>query len=589
MKAPKNIELKLPEDIENVESNMMQFRIAESRNAYLNLIKKKSIEYYKSQGEFDEQLSQYNLAVIDQAIEELRVNLEKERRDNKPLGYMFNEEVIELELDMYDTIEDQIEYLKRKIRDFDTQTINVDTNEYNDIKDKLKQLILSRYSLLKNKNCDWDDFIFDGLWDEIVDSHFDPYRINNAIDRVGRNKAEKFRDFIKENFNRFTIDEWMREYDTKNKLSKIDGFNKDERLTELERHLKVVNVWNEKFLDGNLGKETLNRLKLFEKKFVKDSSTKDNDKEIIYDVRPELDDYPLFEFNLLQIIEYAESMEQENTLNYLKNVYDIAKKSQDFASTLDKLTFENGLRQFIYEYQLKKDLKEGFNYSKFKTYGFEISLIIEYAKSSNDIIGRVKYYEYILREYDLIINNINFLTKDDKSSNFIYCEDYNIIHREALMYGLHKENTGNGEMYAEMNIYLLDEKKNLSIVANRIKEELEFTLQISNSSENGEIVEMDEAKIEEIKIINTDKNIDVNIDESELTVGENEKQREKIKQFLLANYSDFETNHLLNVNGIAYEITDFYYPKLNKPERKKKKESIRQELMLVRNGKIPLK
>lgn len=128
------------------------------------------------------------------------------------------------------------------------------------------------------------------------------------------------------------------------------------------------------------------------------------------------------------------------------------------------------------------------------------------------------------------------------------------------------------------------------IAADRLNKFLsEVIKEIESRNKKDEYVEMEKVNIEEIKAINTDKNIDVNIDANELPAEENEKQRDKIKQFLLANYKDFDTNLLLNLNGIAYEITDFYYPKLTKPERKKKKESLRQELMLFRNGKIPLK
>lgn len=69
---------------------------------------------------------------------------------------------------------------------------------------------------------------------------------------------------------------------------------------------------------------------------------------------------------------------------------------------------------------------------------------------------------------------------------------------------------------------------------------------------------------------------------------EDERQRAKIKEYLLENYKDFQSNFDLNINQISYEITDHYYPSLSKTKRKKKKESIRQELMLFKNGKIPL-
>jgi len=273
MEAKKIIQLDLPDEIEIGLVDKTKYSTIESQVAFYNLLIKEGEKYYKRENLWDDKMNRDLIGLLKGEVHSLKEDLERERMNNKPLGFMFSNLVIEIELDMFDTIEEQIEYLKRKIRDFDIATINVVTDEYDDIKNKLKQNILSRYSLLKNKNCDWDDFIFDGLWSEIVDSHFDPYRINNAIDRVGKNKTAKFREFIKENFKRSTIDEWIKDYDTKDKLSKIDGFKKNDSLSELERHLKIVNVWNDKFLDGELGKETLGRLKLFEEKFVKDISS----------------------------------------------------------------------------------------------------------------------------------------------------------------------------------------------------------------------------------------------------------------------------------------------------------------------------
>ena len=64
-------------------------------------------------------------------------------------------------------------------------------------------------------------------------------------------------------------------------------------------------------------------------------------------------------------------------------------------------------------------------------------------------------------------------------------------------------------------------------------------------------------------------------------------QRKKIVKYLLDNYPDFKDKYPINTSGLALEVTDFLYSSLEKPERRKKKESIRQELMQIKNGKIP--
>ena len=57
MEAVKNIKLKMPEDIDNVELNMMRYDIAESRIAFLKLVKNEAIKYYNSENEEKDDLS----------------------------------------------------------------------------------------------------------------------------------------------------------------------------------------------------------------------------------------------------------------------------------------------------------------------------------------------------------------------------------------------------------------------------------------------------------------------------------------------------------------------------------------------------
>ena len=64
-------------------------------------------------------------------------------------------------------------------------------------------------------------------------------------------------------------------------------------------------------------------------------------------------------------------------------------------------------------------------------------------------------------------------------------------------------------------------------------------------------------------------------------------QRNKIIKYLIENYPDIKKDYSLNFSVIAAEITDNIYPELTGSKKKKKKNSIRQELMQIRNGKIP--
>ena len=428
MEAKKNILLDLPDEVEIGLVDKIKYNTVESQVAFYNLLIKEGEKYYKRENLWDDKLNRDLIGLLVGEVHSLKEDLERERKNNKPLGFMFSNIVIEIELDMYDTIEEQIEYLKRKIKEFDTATINVYTNEYDDLKDKLKQFILSRYSLLKNKNCDWDDFLFDELWSEIVDTHFDPYRINNAIDRAGKNKTEKFRDFMKENFNRFTIDEWMREYDTKDKLSRIDGIKQNERLSELDKHLKSVGVWDNNLLDCDLGKETLGRLKLFEEKFVKvDSSThKDNEKKIKTDVKPESEDYHLFNYEFENIKKYAKELSDENKYKYYARIEIEIKRILNAFTITEFKNFDGniyfGLREFkeSCEHILKKEkcpelntivkkqidkLNEDANEQKFRVtlFAIEMDIMLEnnrLAKTSELIGYEIEYLEKILSRRD---------------------------------------------------------------------------------------------------------------------------------------------------------------------------------------------
>lgn len=360
MKAPKNIIIKLPEDIENVELNMMQYRIAESRNAYLRLIKQRSIEYYKSKNEEDEQLSKYNLTLIDQAIDNLKEHLEKERRDYKPLGYKFNEEVIEIEMDMCDTIEEQIEYLKRKIEEYDLLTVDVTTNEYDDVKRDLKQQIINRYNKMKNTNVDWEGYLFNENWDTIVEEHFKPQLINHILDQVGVKNEDKFKEFMTKKFNRKTIDEWMKEYEFIDKGRQYEEL-KNAELPEEVRNENYKRITDAKFEVSTVGQYTLQNLRRFEEKYFPENGTGKSDKRTnlkadeilqeIIEIRKNVEGFKKQirgkRVELKRLLKENESLEKE----FDKDVTDFPKNlKEDIISKRDQI---NSKKREIYEIEKK--------------------------------------------------------------------------------------------------------------------------------------------------------------------------------------------------------------------------------------------
>ena len=97
------------------------------------------------------------------------------------------------------------------------------------------------------------------------------------------------------------------------------------------------------------------------------------------------------------------------------------------------------LRRTFVEYQFKKDKNEIFNYGQFKTYYFNERLIIEYSKTITDLEDRIKYFSFIMREYELFSNNFEFIIDPDIEKKFYYSEYYDMIHREAILYSSYKD------------------------------------------------------------------------------------------------------------------------------------------------------
>lgn len=67
-----------------------------------------------------------------------------------------------------------------------------------------------------------------------------------------------------------------------------------------------------------------------------------------------------------------------------------------------------------------------------------------------------------------------------------------------------------------------------------------------------------------------------------------ELQRDRIRKYLLEYQPDIKDNIDLNLNGLAFEIVAELFPEIKGTEKRKKKESIRQELMLFKSGKLDL-
>ncbi len=144
MIAPKSIILNMPEAIDTATSDAMKYHSFESRVAYLKLVSKEGEKHYKDNNEWNDKINQHLIGLINAEIMVTEEDLEKERENYKPLGFRFEEETIQIELDFYDTIEKQAEYLKKKIKEFDIDTNNVATNEYDESRNRLIILLRNK-------------------------------------------------------------------------------------------------------------------------------------------------------------------------------------------------------------------------------------------------------------------------------------------------------------------------------------------------------------------------------------------------------------------------------------------------------------
>ena len=160
-------------------------------------------------------------------------------------------------------------------------------------------------------------------------------------------------------------------------------------------------------------------------------------------------------------------------------------------------------------------------------------------KSAEDYFKKTSYYnDFFIKEFDL-----DLIYKDDD----IYFAVRSF--KEELGNGLREFKLSKNYVTTEID-YLLQQKK------------------YSDVAENEELSDVEElSDDEEIKA---------------------EKQRDKIRKYLLEHYPDINSNYLLNLSAISLEITNHIYPNLKSYEAKKKKNVIRQELLLFKSGKLKL-
>lgn len=209
------------------------------------------------------------------------------------------------------------------------------------------------------------------------------------------------------------------------------------------------------------------------------------------------------------------------------------------------------------------------------------------------------YSNTVLRNYTKENNNLEF-SKASELAKFIedLKEVKEIEKREelnSLISGLYEDvekyfqNTTYYKEYYSKDIFdfsgrIEEVDDDLLFGIYDIREKIESELKKYKLCENFVINEIEFLEKQKSKTVN-ERNDDYLAEENPEEI----KQRDKIREYLLEHHQDINSNFLLNLNRIAFEITDFYYPQLAKSKRTKKKEAIRQELLLFRSGEIPLK
>lgn len=240
----------------------------------------------------------------------------------------------------------------------------------------------------------------------------------------------------------------------------------------------------------------------------------------------------------------------------------IEEKLQRLTTSTDKLN---------YLYELKKELAN-------IIYGFSNTVLRNYTKENNNL-EFTKASE--LAKFIDDLKEVKEIEKREELNSLI-----NGLYEDVEKYF---QNTAYYKEYYSKDIFDFSGKveevdDDLLFGIYDIREKIENEIKKYKLCENFVINEIEFLEKQKSKTVN-ERNDDYLAEENLEEI----KQRDKIREYLLEHYPDINNNYMLNINSIAFEITDYYFPQLAKSKRLKKKEAIRQELLLFKSGKISLK
>jgi len=228
-------------------------------------------------------------------------------------------------------------------------------------------------------------------------------------------------------------------------------------------------------------------------------------------------------------------------------------------------------------------------------YEFKIEEIKSRGEKLDDEL-KYKYYARLEIELDRIINafqNSEF-RRFDGNMYFGLIEFL-----DSVEYIIEKEKCPELELIARekvKNLNIYDTEKEFKLAITYI--EFDIMLLPARLAKTQELLGYELDYLSKMLKMNIKPNIDEKLNDKKYmadiiknNAGEDEArelQRDKIRQYLIEHHPEIKDNIHLNINGLAYTITDDIYPGISKANRKKKKESIRQELMLFKSGKLEL-
>ena len=456
MKAKKNYKIKLPQDIEEVELNMLRFNEIETRTAYLKLIKNTAEKYYKAYNKENDENIRLKLKVIDDELESLKDLLEEEREKYKPIGYKYDDETIQLELDCYDTIEEQLDYLKEKLNEFDLDTLNVATNVYDDIRDGIKIYIRNREHLLltnnnNTKNTNNNEISYSEMWEKFHAEYFNADVFRQQLEKIGIEKEEEYIDYCVRRIRHRTKTEWLKYFEMRDKKSQYENLDK-ENLDPLSDYSNRLRVTNAKFEKSTLGLFILENLGLFEEKYF--SNKKSLGDKIQTSAGNHKDLTPTFNFNFPVIKSYADKLEITDAILYLKYIlkeFD-REKRENFYLFLTQDDIEYLSKNFIID-----DISKLNQPATLEDVGRSARISLAKENFEKNILNEINFIEEkekINKKYDggnKVINNIS-KRDDSESGNQEYLEKgtkYYLEHKHTRITLL--------EFYSEMKKYFGDD------------------------------------------------------------------------------------------------------------------------------------